>query len=274
MLWDVLLESRQCKDLIDVGRSCVQSLSEGAQRSIYTLRIATDRPDVVERAFSTWTYHEDLGRTRDVTVIELLNGLLDGEAQEQADMDAGVQSHVSSRSQSMRVAEVGVFHADLSVVLLERFPNLQVLLVDPYHLKPEGERGNQGWSSKALDLGTERTQPFRDRATHMVQTSVEAAAWVGKGSLDLVFIDGDHSYRAARDDIRAWWPTVRAGGVIAGHDYTFTWPGVVQAVNEFAMREGLHLHFSPEVWWVTRPAARLASDPPGETRTMRGSCLW
>ena len=33
---------------------------------------------------------------------------------------------------------------------------------------------------EALDIGTRRTQPFRDRATHLLQHSVEAAGWVSR----------------------------------------------------------------------------------------------
>jgi hypothetical protein len=36
--------------------------------------------------------------------------------------------------------------------------------------------------------------------------------------LDLLFIDGDHSYSGARDDFLAYKPFVREGGTIAFHD--------------------------------------------------------
>lgn len=38
-------------------------------------------------------------------------------------------------------------------------------------------------------------------------------------SLDFVFIDGDHSSEAIARDINMWWPKVKEGGVLAGHDY-------------------------------------------------------
>jgi len=59
------------------------------------------------------------------------------------------------------------------------------------------------------------------------------------GQLDLVFVDGDHSYEGAKADIEAWYPHVKVGGLIVVHDY-FTkdqaegplFPGVKQAVDE------------------------------------------
>ena len=62
--------------------------------------------------------------------------------------------------------------------------------------------------------------------------SVEAAKDFENNSLDLVFIDGDHSYEQCKADIEAWWPKLKAGAVMLGHDYGPRHPGVVQAVNE------------------------------------------
>lgn len=48
---------------------------------------------------------------------------------------------------------------------------------------------------------------------------VWAALWPTSRPLDLIFIDGDHSYEACRDDIQAWRQHVRPGGILAVHDY-------------------------------------------------------
>lgn len=60
--------------------------------------------------------------------------------------------------------------------------------------------------------------------------SVWAASFV-KDGLDFVFIDAGHEYEDVRDDIAAWLPKIRSGGMIAGHDYSATFPGVVKAVD-------------------------------------------
>jgi hypothetical protein len=49
-------------------------------------------------------------------------------------------------------------------------------------------------------------------------------------SLDFVYIDAQHHFEAVRDDINAWYPKVRHGGIIAGHDHHM--PGVSLAVKE------------------------------------------
>lgn len=62
--------------------------------------------------------------------------------------------------------------------------------------------------------------------------SVEAASIV-RSDLAAVFVDADHSYEGCLRDIHAWYPKVRAGGMIAGHDFGGeSFPGVTKAVGE------------------------------------------
>lgn len=51
-----------------------------------------------------------------------------------------------------------------------------------------------------------------------ISSSVSAASLIRDRSLDLVFIDGDHSYGAVQQDILAWMPKIKSGGIICGHD--------------------------------------------------------
>ena len=66
--------------------------------------------------------------------------------------------------------------------------------------------------------------------------------------VDMVFIDGDHSYEGCKGDILAWLPNIKSGGFLAVHDYKKNqvlpnqngphpkaWPGVDQAVDELLM---------------------------------------
>jgi hypothetical protein len=38
-------------------------------------------------------------------------------------------------------------------------------------------------------------------------------------SLDYIYIDGNHDYDHAKQDLKLWWPKLRPGGLMAGHDY-------------------------------------------------------
>ena len=77
--------------------------------------------------------------------------------------------------------------------------------------------------------------------------SVEVARTISNGSLDWVFIDADHRYEAVKADLEAWFPKVRKGGIMSGHDYkhfTVHLPtgdyvfGIIEALNEFCGKHG------------------------------------
>lgn len=50
--------------------------------------------------------------------------------------------------------------------------------------------------------------------------------------IDLLYLDGDHSYDAVKEDINFWFPKVKKGGIIAGDDYGGQFWGVAKAVSE------------------------------------------
>jgi predicted O-methyltransferase YrrM len=62
--------------------------------------------------------------------------------------------------------------------------------------------------------------------------SAEAASLLEDDAYSLLFIDGDHRYQSVCMDLRMYEPKLRAGGILAGHDYRLI-PGVERAVKEF-----------------------------------------
>ena len=61
--------------------------------------------------------------------------------------------------------------------------------------------------------------------------SAEAAAQFGDGSLDMVFVDGDHTKAGVLADLTLWRPKLRPGGLLCGHDRYQD--GVPAALTEF-----------------------------------------
>lgn len=148
--------------------------------------------------------------------------------------------------------EIGCFKGELSEALLATFPNLTLHCVDPWEdLEGYDEGGyiadsNQGQFDKWFEVFKERTDRFGDRRVIHRATSTNAAEQV-RGSLKFAFIDGDHSYESAKNDIFKWAPKLKQGGLLCGHDYDKGWPGVYEAVNECVGE--VNVVSGTSVWW-------------------------
>jgi predicted O-methyltransferase YrrM len=74
----------------------------------------------------------------------------------------------------------------------------------------------------------------------------------GDDALDFVFLDDDHSEAHVLAEIRAWWPKIRPGGVLAGHD--FTTPSVIRALDAWGTP---YERASTNCWRARKPAASV-----------------
>jgi len=102
------------------------------------------------------------------------------------------------------------------------------------------ENEEQYWTA-ITNLGKDRCMKGR---------SVEVAKSFADESLDFVFIDADHTYEAVKADLEAWFPKVRKGGIVSGHDYVeYQNFGVIKAVDEFTAKHGYKIELTDEDWW-------------------------
>ncbi len=96
---------------------------------------------------------------------------------------------------------------------------------------------------RIYDSACNRLARFGQRSVIMRTLSVEAAARFRESQLDFVYLDARHDYAGVKEDLEAWLPKVRSGGILAGHDYLDgmdhgTEFGVKRAVDEFAREHG------------------------------------
>jgi predicted O-methyltransferase YrrM len=77
------------------------------------------------------------------------------------------------------------------------------------------------------------------------ESSQEAAAYFEPESIDMVFVDANHKFEHAVEDIRIWYSKLRPGGLLVGDDYT--WPEVEQAAKLFSEEKGA------EYWLLGSP---------------------
>lgn len=115
-------------------------------------------------------------------------------------------------------AEIGVYKAAFT----EKFcqAGLKMFAIDPWMAYQGAGRTQQEQERQNFLFGhAGRTlAPYKD-CEIIRSTSMDALKYFADGSLDFVYLDGDHSFKHIAADIEEWSKKVKKGGIIAGHDY-------------------------------------------------------
>jgi predicted O-methyltransferase YrrM len=140
------------------------------------------------------------------------------------------------------IAEVGVYYGETARYVLQNYGSK----LTRYYLIEMILRD----SIKELV----RDYPFIDIIN---MESKHASAEIADDSLDFIFIDANHSYNSVLEDITLWTPKVKEGGIISGHDYCDSHPGVMMAVSRKFKKINLefdteHAEKTNAVWWTRR----------------------
>jgi hypothetical protein len=145
--------------------------------------------------------------------------------------------------------ELGTDEGLSSQYLLQSMPNLYLSGIDPY--KPYTD-----WNGRVFDdmdqrfeKTIERTKIYSSRFILKTKTSDDAVGDYVDEELDFVFIDGLHTYEQVTKDITNYYPKLKTGGLICGHDYAKV-AGVRKAVDEQAAKYGKEvLTTKQDVWY-------------------------
>lgn len=161
--------------------------------------------------------------------------------------------------------EIGVLFGEYSRYLLSNWPG-RLFCIDPWAQQDPSvycDGCNAVNLNKAMDKAIAAVKEFGDRAVIMREYSLSAARHFKDGQLSVAYLDGNHSFESVTADLRAYWPKIKAGGILAGHDFyerhtDFHDCGVETAVREFAMQNHLKLNVIPDKegepgWWFDKP---------------------
>jgi hypothetical protein len=156
-------------------------------------------------------------------------------------------------------AEIGVKTGIYSEHLLTIWQGHKLYSIDPWIKFSEDEyidsaNVNNDQQEEFYKQTCNRLKSFELRSEILRTTSAEAARHFVTGQLDFVYIDAQHHYNAVKEDLMLWYPKVKKGGILSGHDYidgkrSHGEFGVKSAVNEFATSNGLKALSSAESKW-------------------------
>ena len=162
---------------------------------------------------------------------------------------------------AVRMAEVGCLAGRTSARLLEALPGLTLSMVDRW-APPDPGSGYVASGDPAAKLtagdfersyaSAARNTAFAgDRCELFRAESADAAATFPDGSLDVVYLDADHTAEGVARDLAAWAPKVRPGGILCGHDWEHP------AFPRFGVKEAVLDHVWARVAAGERPVLRL-----------------
>jgi hypothetical protein len=122
-----------------------------------------------------------------------------------------------------------------------------------------------------------RLAKFGNKPVYYRNKSSEAVQYFKDNSLDYIYLDALHDYCGVTEDLNNWWPKLKIGGIMAGHDFlsasealqmsrgvqhfelclngTIHSGAVKGAVVDFACNHNLIVHHTrdkPVTWYFSR----------------------
>ena len=181
----------------------------------------------------------------------------------------GLLEFIDTLPPTTRMVEVGCYAGEATALFLSRVAH--IVCVDPWTNYLEFNNASQPIVMEGME---EVEQAFDaiaasapSRVLKVKQPSIEAAAQFPDGTFDLVYLDGNHGYLDVLEDIKAWAPKVKDGGLLAGHDYdALERPGVPRAIQESL---GDPDAIFSDSTWVKRIGVGLPADGPAPSREFR-----
>lgn len=121
-------------------------------------------------------------------------------------------------------AELGVYDGGNALNIMKKWKSCsRFILVDLWAHQDENyhdtSNHEQSQHNANLELTKKRMANYSNQVIFIQNYTTKAALQVDDESLDFIYVDARHDYCGVRDDIQSWWPKLKQGGVMAGHDY-------------------------------------------------------
>jgi len=192
---------------------------------------AATRPEVrAERLPEVAQWPERVGGFHDLAFLFTSSQLNHGVASLRFDEAAFLYRLVSSLG-TARLAEIGRYKGGSTFVTASAMAEGSTLHSYDLHVFGGGLDGAQ----LDRELAAALDRYGLGHGVHLLVGDSRTIALPEPG-LDLLFMDGDHTYEGAAADLERWSPLVRVGGHLVAHDavdtggYGNTFPGVRQAL--------------------------------------------
>ena len=114
--------------------------------------------------------------------------------------------------------EIGVESGAYSEILCRENPGVKHFAIDPWKVyRGYRDHVDQKKIDGFYEIAKKRLEPYG--AVLVRKFSLDAVKDFANGSLDYVYVDGNHNFQNCTNDIVEWSKKLRYGGILAGHDF-------------------------------------------------------
>jgi hypothetical protein len=145
---------------------------------------------------------------------------------------------------------------------------LKLYCVDPYLDYEDYYPGDKKLFVKLEDEARKRLAPYD--VTFIKKMAIEAVNDIPDGSLDFVYIDGNHEFKYVAEDLWDWSKKVRKGGCISGHDYFRCRPRITDNIHTKYVVDAFTSCMNIKQWYVIGRNEKVE----GEKRESVRSFFW
>lgn len=120
-------------------------------------------------------------------------------------------------------AELGVQRGYFAKTILDQWSHAKTyVLVDLWgqqrnykDLANVDDQAQENFKKEALDL----LKVYQDKLVVCRNYTSVCVTQFEDGYFDYIYVDARHDYKGVKEDIELWWPKLKVGGIMAGHDY-------------------------------------------------------
>lgn len=134
-------------------------------------------------------------------------------------------------TENLTLIEIGSYAGESTNIFCKNFKS--VISIDPYmeNYDINDPACHNMKLGEVYNIFVNNTEHLSNHI-HIKKISDNAVIDLVGNQIDVVYIDGLHTYNQVKMDILNYIPIIQKGGYISGHDYHPNWPGVMQAVHE------------------------------------------
>ena len=140
----------------------------------------------------------------------------------------------------------------IAVEIINLNKNIKLYCIDTWEGSREHNLDESVVNKTLYEEFLQNTLPVKNVINGIKASSIKISKVFCEEFFDFIFIDASHDYEDVKNDLVAWYPKVKKGGVFAGHDYQPYWDEVQMAVDEFATKNNLTIKTQEECWIIEK----------------------